>query len=134
MKTNFFKLTLMLFSTVIFAQAGHIMQGVGSVNMSMGGAATAQPLDISGAIHWNPATLTAFGSKELKFDLGLFFSSPELSSSLPAGMLGQGAPAVSGTTMDDRGVSPMPALAMVWAKPDSKHTFAASALGLVDLE
>ncbi|MFK2820160.1 outer membrane protein transport protein [Flavobacteriaceae sp. LMIT009] len=120
----------MLFSTVIFAQAGHIMQGVGSVNMSMGGAATAQPLDISGAIHWNPATLTAFGSKELKFDLGLFFSSPELSSSLPAGMLGQGAPAVSGTTMDDRGVSPMPALAMVWTKPDSKHTFAASAFGI----
>lgn len=45
-------------------------------------------------------------------------------------MLGQGAPAVSGTTMDDRGVSPMPALAMVWTKPDSKHTFAASAFGI----
>lgn len=106
------------------------MQGVGSVNMSMGGAATAQPLDVSGAIHWNPATLTTFDLKELKLDLGLFFSSPELSSSLPAGMLGSGSPAVSGVTMDDRGISPMPALAMVWAKPNSKHTFAASAFGI----
>ena len=130
MKTNLFKLTLLLFSSMVFAQAGHVMQGVGAVNMSMGGAATAQPLDVSGAIHWNPATLTTFKSKELRFDLGLFFSSPELSSSLPADMLGPGAPSVSGTTLDDRGVSPMPALAMVWAKPDSKHTFAASAFGI----
>ena len=130
MRNYFLKLALLLFSTLIYAQAGHIMQGVGSVNMSMGGAATAQPLDISGAIHWNPAALTVFDSNELKFDLGLFFSSPELTSSLPPDMLGPGAPGVSGTTMDDRGVSPMPALAMVWGKPDSKHTFAASAFGI----
>ena len=41
------------------------MQGVGAVNMSMGGAATAQPLDINGAIHWNPATLSNFNGKIL---------------------------------------------------------------------
>ncbi|NEW78691.1 MAG: hydrocarbon degradation protein, partial [Gelidibacter sp.] len=52
---NIFKLAVLLLSTSLFAQAGHIMQGVGSVNMSMGGAATAQPLDISGALLWNPA-------------------------------------------------------------------------------
>ena len=106
------------------------MQGVGAVNMSMGGAATAQPLDISGAMQWNPATLSAFNSKTLKLDVGLFFSSPELTSSLPVGMLGPGAPAVSGTTKDDRGMSPMPALAMVWGKEGSKHTFGASAFGI----
>jgi long-chain fatty acid transport protein len=106
------------------------MQGVGSVNMSMGGAATAQPLDISGALQWNPASISTFDDKILKFDIGLFFSSPELSSSLPAGMLGPGAPAVSGTTADDRGLSPMPALAMVWGKEGSKHTFGASAFGI----
>jgi len=27
----------MLFSTVVLSQTGHIMQGVGAVNMSMGG-------------------------------------------------------------------------------------------------
>mgnify|MGYP001826539510 FL=1 len=130
MKTYFLKLFVLLFSTAIFSQAGHIMQGVGSVNMSMGGAATAQPLDISGALHWNPASISAFDENILKFDIGLFFSSPSLTSSLPAGMLGPGAPAVSGTTEDDRGVSPMPALAMVWGKEGSKHTFGASAFGI----
>jgi len=120
----------MLFATAAFSQAGHIMQGVGSVNMSMGGAATGQPLDISGALQWNPASIVEFEGSTFKLDIGLFFSSPELSSSLPAGMLGPGAPAVSGTTADDRGVSPMPALAFVWSKPESKHTFGASAFGI----
>ncbi len=130
MKTNLFKLFVLLFSSAMFAQSGHIMQGVGAVNMSMGGAATAQPLDISGAMQWNPATISTFDDKIFKLDVGLFFSSPELSSSLPAGMLGPGAPGVSGTTEDDRGMSPMPALAMVWGKEGSKHTFGASAFGI----
>jgi long-chain fatty acid transport protein len=130
MKTNIIRLFLFFFTSAVFSQAGHIMQGVGAVNMSMGGAATAQPLDISGAMQWNPATLSTFDSKIFKLDVGLFFSSPELSSSLPAGMLGAGAPAVSGTTKDDRGMSPMPAIAMVWGKEGSKHTFGASAFGI----
>ncbi|MCA6079102.1 OmpP1/FadL family transporter [Fulvivirga sedimenti] len=130
MKTYYLQLILMMFSTLAFSQSGHIMQGVGAVNMSMGGAATGQPLDISGAIQWNPASISAFDSKIIKLDVGLFFSSPKLSSSLPAGMLGPGAPGVSGTTQDDRGVSPMPALAMLWGKEDSRHTFAASAFGI----
>jgi long-chain fatty acid transport protein len=130
MKKTFLKLFALLFSTALFSQAGHIMQGVGSVNMSMGGAATGQPLDISGALHWNPAAISTFDDKIIRFDIGAFFSSPELSSSLPAGMLGPDAPGVSGTTEDDRGVSPMPALAMVWGKEDSKHTFGVSAFGI----
>ncbi|RED47389.1 OmpP1/FadL family transporter [Seonamhaeicola aphaedonensis] len=130
MKTNFLNYLLLMFTTAVFSQAGHIMQGVGAVNMSMGGASTAQPLDISGAIQWNPATLSTFDGKIIKLDIGLFFSSPELSSSLPPGMLGAGAPAVSGTTQDDRGMSPMPALAMVWGNESSKHTFGVSAFGI----
>lgn len=101
------------------------MQGVGAVNMSMGGASTAQPLDISGAMQWNPAAISAFDNKILKFDLGLFFSSPELKSTVPT----PGGP-MSGVTKDDRGVSPMPALAMLWGKEGSKHTFGASAFGI----
>ena len=127
---NVFKFFMLLFSATVFAQAGHIMQGVGSINMSMGGAATAQPLDISGALQWNPASISAFNDKIINFDIGAFFSSPELSSSLPAGMLGPGAPGVSGVTEDDRGVSPMPAIAMVWGKEGSKHTFGVSAFGI----
>jgi long-chain fatty acid transport protein len=120
----------LLLSAITYGQAGHIMQGVGAVNMSMGGASTAQPLDISGALQWNPAAISTFDNKIIDFNIGAFFSSPELSGSLPAGMLGEGAPAVSGITEDDRGVSPMPALSMVWGKEDSKHTFGVSAFGI----
>jgi len=136
---NLLKLAVVLFTTATFAQAGHVMQGVGATNMSMGGAATAQPLDISGAIQWNPAAISVFDGQILNFDLGLFFSAPELSSSIPQGMMwpadafGPGSPAsppVSGIAEDDRGVSPMPALAYLWGKEDSKHTFAASAFGI----
>lgn len=130
MKSFIIKVFFLSFSVMAFSQAGHIMQGVGAVNMSMGGASTAQPLDISGAMQWNPATLSTFNDKIFKLDVGLFFSSPELSSSLPAGMLGPGAPGVSGTTKDDRGMSPMPAIAMVWGKEGSKHTFGVSAFGI----
>ena len=124
------KLVAIFFTSALFAQAGHVMQGVGSVNMSMGGAATAQPIDIDGALQWNPAAISVFNKKILSFDLGLFFSSPELSSSLPANMMGPGSPAISGTTKDNRGVSPMPALAMVWGKEGSKATFGLSAFGI----
>ncbi|MBD0776917.1 outer membrane protein transport protein [Maribacter sp. ANRC-HE7] len=132
MKNSTLNFVFMIFATAALAQSGHIMQGVGAVNMSMGGAATAQPLDISGALQWNPAAISAFDDKILKFDMGLFFSSPQLYSTVPE-FDGAGQPTgnfFSGTTKDDRGVSPMPALAMVWGKEGSKHTFGASAFGI----
>jgi len=129
MKTNVTVL-LVLISLWGYAQTGHVMQGVGAVNMSMGGAATAQPTDISGALQWNPAAISSFNTNTISVNAGAFFSSPVLSSSLPAGMLGSGAPAVSGSTQDDRGTSVMPAIAMVWGKENSRHTFALSAFGI----
>ncbi|MEQ9404977.1 MAG: outer membrane protein transport protein [Cyclobacteriaceae bacterium] len=120
------------FASLMFAQTGHLMQGAGAVNMSMGGAATGQPLDITGALQWNPAAISSFDNTILKFDVGLFFSSPELSSTVPE-FDNMGVPTgnfFSGTTKDDRGISPMPALAMVWGNPDSRHTIGASAIGI----
>ena len=119
-----------LISSIMFAQSGHIMQGVGAVNMSMGGAATAQPLDINGAILWNPAAISAFDNKIISLSAGAFFSSPQLSSSIPAGMLGEEMPGVSGTIEDELGTSILPAIAYVWGKPESKHTFGISAFGI----
>lgn len=130
MKVYTLTAVILTIAIAAFAQSGHIMQGVGANNLSMGGAATAQPLDISGAIHWNPASLSVFDQKMIKLDVGLFFSSPSISSSLPAGFAGPGSPALSGTTNDDRGTSIMPALAMVWGKEGSRSTFAASAFGI----
>lgn len=109
----------------LFSQAGHIMQGIGATNMSMGGASTAQPLDINGALQWNPAAISAFDQRILSVNAGLFFSSPALSSTVPTS---EGP--FSGVTKDTRGVSVMPALAMVWGKKNSKHTFGISAFGI----
>jgi long-chain fatty acid transport protein len=132
MRNFLLNLMVMLSAAFTFGQAGHIMQGVGSVNMSMGGAATAQPIDISGALQWNPASISVFDGTELRFDVGLFFSSPELSSTVPE-FDSNGQPTgnfFSGRTADDRGMSPLPALALVWGDAESPHTFGVSAFGI----
>lgn len=126
MKRILLTLTVTLLPIIIVAQTGHILQGVGAVNMSMGGAATAQPLDISGAIQWNPAAISSFNESSAKVDLGMFFSSPELNSKVTM----ESGAVMSGTTEDDRGVSPLPSIAYVWASPESKHSFGASAFGI----
>jgi len=121
MKKIILNLCFLFISTVAFSQTGHIMQGVGAVNMSMGGASTAQPLDISGAMQWNPAALSVFDGKILKFDIGAFSGSPKLYSTFGP---------FEGSTEDDKGLSPMPALGFVWGKADSKHTFGISVFGV----
>lgn len=121
MKKQILLFSLLLLSYLIYGQSGHIMQGVGAVNMSMGGAATAQPLDISGAMQWNPATISNFNHNEVAVSVGAFFSDPTLKSSYGS---------LSGETNDDRGTSIMPAIAYLWKKEGSKHTFGASAFGI----
>lgn len=118
--------------TIGVAQVGHVMQGIGATNMSMGGAATGFTTDISGALQWNPASISTFNETQIRLDMGLFFSSPEVSSTVPV-FDNMGAPTgafVSGTTEDDRSPSVMPALGAVFGKADSKHTFGASAFGI----
>ncbi|MEI2740294.1 MAG: outer membrane protein transport protein [Chitinophagaceae bacterium] len=125
MKKIIITLGLATLPFILFSQAGHIMQGIGATNISMGGASTAQPLDINGALQWNPAAISAFDQRVLSVNAGMFFSSPVLSSTVPTP---EGP--FSGVTNDDRGVSVMPALAMVWGKKNSKHTFGISAFGI----
>lgn len=125
MKKYILNFLFLLASAGLMAQAGHIMQGIGAVNMSMGGAATAQPMDINGPLQWNPAAISVFDQNVLSVNAGLFFSSPELSSTVPT-IEGP----FSGMTVDDRGTSIMPALAMVFGKEESKHTFGVSAFGI----
>lgn len=93
-----------LSTALTYGQVGHVMQGVGASNMSMGGAATGQALDISGALQWNPASIAAFDETIIRVDAGLFFSSPEVSSTVPVFDAG-GNPTgtfMSGITKDDR--------------------------------
>ncbi len=121
------KYLFVMFSTVALAQTGHIMQGVGAVNMSMGGAATGQALDISSAMYWNPAALSHFDGTKLKLDVGAFFSSPELYSSVTDPNSGF---VLSGSTEDDRGTSILPNLAISWGNEGSAHRFGISAFGI----
>ncbi|WP_224490083.1 OmpP1/FadL family transporter [Robertkochia flava] len=133
MKKLLFTMFSLLASFGLYAQAGHIMQGVGAKNMSMGGAATGQALDISGALHWNPAAITTFEGSQFKLDIGIFFSDPELRSTVPEINPQTGQPTgnfLSGVTNDDRGASPMPALAFVWGKEGSRSKFGVSAFGI----
>lgn len=100
--------------------------------MSMGGAATGHAIDISGALQWNPASISVFDNTSARLDLGLFFSSPEVSSTVPV-LDDFGNPTgtfVSGNTKDDRGATVMPALGFVIGNPDSKHTFGGSVFGI----
>lgn len=73
MKKIIIILGLGMLPVILFAQTGHLMQGIGAANMSMGGASTAQPLDINGALQWNPAAISAFDKKILSVNAGLFF-------------------------------------------------------------
>ena len=145
MKNKYLTIVLALFSTVAFAQSGHLMQGIGAVNMSMGGAATGKAMDISGALQWNPASISQYSGTKIGLDVGMMFSSPTLSSSMPSSYMtdpstgkimfdGSGnpmmMPAMSGYIDSEKGVSPLPSLAIVWGKEDSKHTFGVSIFGV----
>lgn len=126
MKKKFLIIVLVLSGSFVFAQTGHLMQGVGAFNMSMGGASTGQPLDINGALQWNPASISVFDNKIMTLDVGFLSSAPTLSSTVttPTGDV------FSGITEDDKGISALPSFAMVFGKEGSKHTFGVSAFGV----
>jgi long-chain fatty acid transport protein len=132
MKTNLFACLVLISSTFVLGQNGHVLQGVGSVNWSMGGAATGQPIDIAGALQWNPAAISVFDETSLKLDIGLFSTSSDLFSSVPE-FDSDGMPTgnfISGTTEGERPSVPLPSLAFVYGKAESQHTFGFSAFGI----
>src|SRR5260370_41796604 len=76
------------------AQFGLAISGVGPINRSMGGAATAAPLDSAGALYWNPATIGDIGQNEMEVGTGFLGPRTTLSSKVGAGALGRGLPPV----------------------------------------
>ncbi|MBI2478535.1 MAG: outer membrane protein transport protein [Planctomycetia bacterium] len=97
--------SLLLFAVVasatssVFGQ-GIFLTGVGAVNRSMGGAATAAPIDAMGAIHWNPATISGLQCNEISFSAEVMLIEEELTAS---GI----------TANSETGVVPIPAMAWV---------------------
>jgi len=122
---------LAIFVTIsVQAQTGHILQGAGAVNFSMGGAGTALPVDAAGALQWNPASITTFQNNELSLSVAYFTAAPEVYAKVlqPDGQ--GGFFTIEGLTEDEKGASPLPTLGIVFANPDSKFKFGISAFGV----
>lgn len=113
------------------AQFGSTLSGLGPVNRSMGGAATAAPLDAVGALQWNPATITALPSS-MDFGLELLLPHSKLASGIPADSLGQGLPQVdlSGVTRSDNNVFPLPEFGLIHNAQDSPLAFGLGVLSV----
>lgn len=107
----------------IAVSQGLTATGVGAKNRSMGGAATASGLDAAGALHWNPASISAMKKQESVLGLEVLYADSELSSSLPTGE--------AGVEESDGGLQPIPTLATVFkSSEDSDYTFGVGAYGI----
>ncbi len=100
---------------------GIALSGIGPVNRSMGGAATAAPIDSFGALYWNPASIVALPASDCSIALEAVLPKSELSSQFGAGSFGPGYPPLTleGSTDSKSGVAPVPAMAFVH-KPEEQ--------------
>jgi long-chain fatty acid transport protein len=107
------------------AQQGLVLAGVGPINRSMGGAAVAAPLDASGALHWNPASISGLPSSEMEFGFELLYPFTTLSSAVHAGALGPGVPATTlvGSDHSDGGAFPLPTVGLVYRPEQCDWTY-----------
>ena len=119
------------FSPPLMAQ-GIILSGVGPVNRSMGGAATASPIDSAGALYWNPAAIDGLPSSEVSFGFEAILSTAKLTSTMNAGAMGAGLPQVdlAGSNQSESGIAPVPSFALVYKPHDSFYTFGLGLFGI----
>ncbi|MFO0802594.1 MAG: outer membrane protein transport protein [Gemmataceae bacterium] len=104
---------------------GTVLSGAGPVNRSMGSAATAAPIDATGALYWNPASITGLKSSQLELGLELLYPRGTIGSSIPANAAAPGAPPVGlfDKTRDESGVYPLPTGGFVYKPVDSPWSF-----------
>jgi long-chain fatty acid transport protein len=121
LRVAFAALVILASHNAASAQFGVALSGAGPVNRSMGGASTAAPLDASGALYWNPATITGLQSSELGFGAEVLYPESRLSSTLPANSFGAGLPpvALAGTTRSNSGVFVLPTVGLAYLPEDS---------------
>lgn len=87
---------------------GVLLRSIGATNAAVGGTATAMPIDASGALMWNPGSISALKKNEMSFGLELIQAHSRVDSSVPAMGL-------SGSTKGEIGVVPAPSMAFVWS-------------------
>jgi len=125
-------LFVVLMQVPALAQTGHILDAVGPINQSMGGAGTAMPLDAMGALYRNSASIMGLDSSEVSFGFQIFAPESQLESSVLAGSFGPGVPAASliGSTSSDTDISPIPSFAFVCRPDDSRWSYGISGFGI----
>jgi long-chain fatty acid transport protein len=100
---------------ICLSQAAHaqgvMLRGVGAVNEAVGGTATAMPLDASGALYWNPASISALPKNEMTLGLGLIQPKSRVESSTVHPLLSP----LSGSTKGEAGIVPVPSMGFVWS-------------------
>jgi long-chain fatty acid transport protein len=86
---------------------GIMLRGVGAVNEAVGGTATAMPLDASGALFWNPASISALPKNEMTLGLELIQAHSRVNTSMGGNVIG--------STKGKSGVTPVPSMGFVWS-------------------
>ena len=117
--------TALIFHLVAACSAhaqGVLLSASGPINRSMGGAATAAPLDAIGALRWNPATISGLACSELAFGADLVFPLIEVDSSI------QGV--AFGSTAAQPGVTVVPTVGWVHHCEDSPLTIGLGVMGV----
>ena len=115
---------LIAVGAVSHAQMGHVLNGVGPVNQSMGGAAPGVAVDASGALHWNSASIAGLGHNEFTFGFELLIPDATVQSSITS------PGPMSGSSSSDAGDSPIPSFGFVFNFPNSRWVFGLGAYGL----
>lgn len=123
---------LLVASTTVYAQSGHVLNGVGPLDQSWSGAGMANPQDGITALHWNPAAITTIDATTLDISLQLMAPTTDLSSSILEGSFGTGNPSttLSGKTSSSAGPFPIPAAGFVLRPRESRWAFGISAFGV----
>ncbi|MGD9634169.1 MAG: OmpP1/FadL family transporter [Pirellulales bacterium] len=114
------------------AAQGLAASGVGPVNQSMAGAATACPIDAAGALMWNPASISGLASSEVSLGFGLVFPQSTLSSRLDAGSFGPQVPPtpLAGADASQSGTAAIPYLAFAEKIDNSCWTYGLGVFGI----
>ena len=87
---------------------GIALDGAGPINRSMGGAATAAPIDATGGLLWNPASLTGLPTSEIAFGMEMLLPSERISSSIAPNAPRAGSSAHNRQRLDDRRAGRVP--------------------------
>lgn len=108
-----------------YGQYGPILSGSGPVNRSMAGVAVASPLSPSGALYWNPATMSGFSRSEVDFGAEFLLLDTRLSSQYSADVFGPGVPPIglSGQTLSNSTVYPLPNASVVFRPENSPFSY-----------